>query len=177
MNPAESKLLAVVTMLVALYGSVQIYYSIRNRAMRDLATKWGLRYVGPPLPRWWWPVSKPVARPPVPSWVSHLALSGLRTLVGQRISRIYNVVEGTRNGQKVLIFDVILGKSRNTQPCTIVACQTEENPFGRIAAVDRIVSTNGWTVLHGVWFLWFCWWIRVRRLEQLLARLNAALPE
>jgi hypothetical protein len=152
-------------MLAAVYGAVQVHYVIRTRAMRALAATWGLRYIGPPPPKWWWPVSHPVVRPPIPTWVSHLTLSG------QRITRIWNVIEGTRDGEPVLIFDVIIGANRNSHPCTLIACQTEQNPFGSVATVDRVVQTNGWTVLHGVWFLWFSWTMRVKRLDQHLGRL------
>ena len=153
-------LLIVLFEVAALYGAVQVFYLVRTRAMRALADKWGFRYVGPPPPKWWWPVTHPIVRPPIPTWVSHLTLSG------QRITRIWNVIEGTRDGVTVLIFDVVIGDHRGSHPCTLIAYQTEQNPFGRVASVDRVLQIHGWTVLHGVWFLWFSWTMRVSRLDQ-----------
>ena len=159
-------LLKVFLAVAAVYGAVQVFYVVRTRAMRSLAARWNFRYIGPPPPKWWWPVSRPIVRPPVPSWVSHFTLSG------QRITRIWNVIEGTWDGVAVLIFDVVLGENRNSQPCTIIACQTEQNPFQQVASVDRVLQTHGWTVLHGVWFLWFSWTMRVSRLDKHIRNLR-----
>src|SRR5258707_13826949 len=100
-------LLKVFLTVAAVYGAVQVFYVARTRAMRSLAARWSFRYIGPPPPKWWWPVTHPIVRPPVPPWVSHLTLSG------QRITRIWNVIEGTRDGVEILIFDVVLGEHRN----------------------------------------------------------------
>jgi hypothetical protein len=158
-------LLKVLLMVAAIWGAVQIHYTVRTRAMRALADRWGFRYLGPPPPRWWWPVSHPVVRPPVPSWISHLHLHG-------SITRIWNVIEGTRDGVTVLIFDGIIGEYRNSHPCTLIACQTEQNPFKKVASVDRVLQAHGWTVLHGVWLLWFSWTMRVRRIDQHISDLR-----
>jgi len=151
--------------VAAVWGSVQVHYTLRTRAMRALADRWGFRYLGPPPPRWRWPVSHPVVRPHVPSWVTHLHLYG-------QVTRVWNVIEGTRDGVQVLIFDVIVGEYRNSHPCTLIAFATEQNPFGRVASVDRLMQVHGWTVLHGVWFLWFSWTMRVSRIDQHLSTLS-----
>ncbi len=159
-------LLKVLLALAAIYGAVQISYAVRTRAMRALAARWNFQYIGPPPRRWWWPVTHPIVRPPVPSWVSHLTLSG------QKVSRVWNVIEGTRDGVAIVIFDVVLGGSRNSHPCTLIACQTEENPFQQPASVDRVIANQGWTVLHGVWFLWFSWTMGVSRIDKYLRNLR-----
>lgn len=154
-------------MVAAIYGATQAYYVVRTRAMRALAARWSFRYIGPSPPKWWWPVTHPIVRPPIPPWVSHLTLSG------RRISRIWNVIEGTRDGVTILIFDVVLGEHRNSQPCTVIAYQTEQNPFQEVASVDRVLHTHGWTVLHGVWFLWLSWTMRVSRLDKHISNLRS----
>lgn len=157
-------LLKIFAMLIAIYGAVQIFYIVRTRSMRSLAARWNFRYVGPPPPRWWWPVKHPIV--PVPSWVSHLTLSG------QRITRVWNVVEGTKDGMAIVIFDVVLGEHRNSHPCTLIACQTELDPFQGLAPVDRVLEDHGWMVLHGVWFLWFSWTMRVSRIDKHIRNLR-----
>lgn len=159
-------LLKIFAMLIAIYGAVQVFYTARTRAMRSLAARWNFRYVGPPPPRWWWPVKHPIVRPPVPSWVSHLTLSG------QRITRVWNVVEGAKDGMTIVIFDVVLGEHRNSHPCTLIACQTELDPFQGRASVDRVLEDHGWMVLHGVWFLWFSWTMRVSRIDKHIRNLR-----
>ena len=153
--------------IAAVYGAVQIYYAVRTRAMRALAARWSLRYIGPPPPKGLWLVTHPIVRPPLPPWVSHLTLSG------QRITRIWNVIEGTKNGVAILIFDVVLGEHRGSHPCTIIACQVEQSPFQEVASVDRVLQNHGWTVLHGVWFFWFSWTMRVRRLDKHISNLRS----
>ena len=153
-------------MLAALYGAVQISYVVRTRAMRSLAARWNFRYIGPPPPRLWWPVTHPIVRPPVPALVSHLTLSG------QRITRVWNVIEGEQHGVEIVIFDVIIGEHRSSHPCTLIACQTDQSPFYEIASVDRLLADQGWTVLHGVWFLWFSWTMRVSRIDKHLRNLR-----
>lgn len=160
------KYIQVFLWLAVLFGAVQIYYVMRTRALRGFSKRWKFRYIGPP-PKLYWPVTYPIARPPVPSWFSHHSFSGWH------ISRIYNVIEGEKNGVEVLIFDAILGEQRGSHPCTLIACKAEESSFQAVASVDRVFKANGWTVLHGVWFLWFSWTMRVSRIEK---HLNGLRP-
>jgi hypothetical protein len=144
--------------LAAAFGSLQIFHQLRARAMRALAARWDFRYLGPPPPKWWWGRTRPIARPPIPS--------------GLRITRVWNVIEGKKDGFTVLIFDVILGEGRGGQPCTLIACQTEGNPFETSTSAIRVLKKQGWTVLYGVWFLWFCWTMSVKRLDRLISQLE-----
>ena len=137
----------LLTLTLAL-GVVRIIHMFRARAMRTLATRWGLRYIGPPAPKWWNP-HHPKVRPPLPVRFSLACL-----LSGTR--QVWNVIEGQQNGVSVLIFDCVIG-AKGGQPCTFIACQTEQNPFGIVTSPDRLIQSHGWTVLHGAWFLWFSW--------------------
>jgi hypothetical protein len=83
----------------------------------------------------------------------------------------WNVIEGQLNGVPVVIFDSVIGE-RGGHPCTFVACHTEENPFGTVKLADRVIQSHGWTVLHGVWFLWFSWVMRIQHLEQYVEQLR-----
>jgi hypothetical protein len=89
--------------------------------------------------------------------------------------QIWNVIEGQQNEIPILIFDSIIGEYKGGQPCTLVACQTElQNPFGILTSADRIVQSHGWTILHGVRFLWFSWTMGAKRIDGHLNALGAA---
>jgi len=158
---AYMTLLKLILFLAAVLGAVRIAYMFRAQAMRRLAAKWGLQYIGPTsAPQWWWNRSHLVTGPPVPAWVSHFG-----------ITQIWNVVEGTIDGKSVIIFDSIVGDFRS-QARTFMMCQTGQNPFETDSAVDRVVETHGWTVLQGIWFLWFSWIMGTRRLDRHLHKLR-----
>jgi hypothetical protein len=161
-----ANLLKSLLMVVAVLIALRISYTIRARAMRALADRWGFRYVGPEAPPVWWynPLSR-TPRPPIPAWISHLNLRGQPT-------QIWNVIDGEKNGIPVVIFDVIVGEFRGSHACTVIACQTEEDPFVLVASVDRVVQSRGWTVLNGGWFLRFSWTMRVKRVDHHLSEAN-----
>lgn len=161
--------LVIVGTVLLILGALRIVHLFRGRAMRSLAAKWGYQYIGPPAPpRWWWNPSRLKIGPPVPAWVSHFYPSG------QRIRQVWNVIEGHENGVPALIFDCVIGEYKGGQPCTLIACQTEQDPFGVVTAADRVVQSHEWTVLHGVWFLWFSWWMGARRIDRHLKGLQIA---
>jgi hypothetical protein len=133
-------------------GAVRIVHVFRARAIRAFAARWGLQYIGPPAPpKWWWNPAHFEIRPPLPVWVSHFHPSG------QRIRQAWNVIEGQQNGVSIIVLDTVIGEYRGGQACTLFACHTEKNPFDAMTSADRVVQSHGWTVLHGVWFLWFSW--------------------
>jgi hypothetical protein len=154
--------LPVLVVLALILGIVRLFHMFRARALRILATKWGFRYVGPPAPKWWNPSHSKVS-PPLPVGFS---------AVGFSIRQVWNVIEGQQNGAAVFIFDGIIG-AKGGAPCTFIACQTEQNTFGTVTSPDRLIQSHGWTVLHGVWFLWFSWTMGVQRLEHYLKKLRA----
>lgn len=163
---AVMTLLKSLFVVAALLGAVRIVHLFRARKMRAFAARSGLQYIGPGAPpTWWWNPSHLEIRPPLPAWVSRLR---------PEISQVWNVIEGKKNGLSVLIFDSAIWRAANwgTQPCTFIACQTEQDPFGTIRSADRIVQNRGWTVLCGVWFLWFSWTMGTMRIEEHLGGLR-----
>jgi hypothetical protein len=140
--------------------SVRVAHMFRGRAMRAFAARWGFRYIGPPAPpKWWWNPAHFESGAPLPGWLPHFRPSG------QPIRQAWNVIEGEQNGVPILILDTVIGEYRGGHPCTLIACQTEQNPFGIATPADRVVQSHGWTVLHGVWFLWFSWIMSTKRIN------------
>ena len=159
-------LVAIVSLIL---GAVRIAHMFRARAMRAFAARRGFRYIGPPAPpKWWWNPSHLEIGPPLPAWMVHLRPSG------QRIRQVWNVIEGQQNGVPILICDSVVGEYKGGQPCTLIACQTEQNPFGIVTSSDRVVQSHGWTVLHGTRFLWFSWTMGTKRIDCHLKELLAA---
>ena len=74
---------------------------------------------------------------------------------------------GRTNGVSIIIFDCVYG-SRGGSPYTLIACHTEQNPFGAVTSPVRVIQSHGWTFLYGVWFVWFSWLMSTRRLESYL---------
>jgi hypothetical protein len=155
-------LLNIVLVVVAILGAVRIMHFFRARAMRQFASRWGLRYLGPAAPpQWWWNTSRPRIPSPLPGWTSRLG-----------ISQAWNIIEGKNNGTAVFVFDGLSGTVRS-QPSTYIVCQTDQSPFGTSTPAEPVIQTHGWTVLHGVRFLWFSWFISIERLNRHLSNLRA----
>lgn len=128
--------LFVVAMVSLILGVVRIVHKFRARAMRAFAAKLGFEYIGPGAPpSWWWNPPHLEIRPPLPAWISRLRPCGAR------IRQVWNVIEEQRNGVSVLIFDSVIGEYKGGHPCTVIACQTEQNPFGTVKSADRLVQT------------------------------------
>ena len=166
MTPLD--IIKMLAMLSLILGLVRIIHMLRGRAMRAFAARSGFRYIGPPAPpKWLWNPSHFKSSPPLPTWISSFRPSGFR------IRQVWNVIEGRRNGISVLIFDCVIGY-RGGHPCTLIVCQTEQSPFGKVTSPDRVIQSHGWTVLHGVWFLWFSWTMGIERIDEHLNQLWAA---
>ncbi len=152
--------LSIVAMVLLALGGVRIFHMFRARAMRAFAARWSFQYIGPSAPpKWWWNPAHLKIGSPLPAWISHFHPSG------QRIRQVWNVIEGQHNGVSILIFDCVIGEYKGGQPCTLIACHTEQNPFGTVTSADKVVQSHGWTVLHGVWFLWFSWTMSTKRID------------
>lgn len=153
LSNAVSLLATVALILVA----VRIMHFIRARDMRRLASKWGLRYIGPTAPpQWWFNTSLPIIPLPLPGWISHLG-----------VSQAWNIIEGENHGMSLFVFDGVLGDGwARSQPCTYIACQTEQSPFPITTSIEPVMQIHGWSVLHGVWFYWLSWFMGVRRLDR-----------
>jgi hypothetical protein len=153
-------LFKVVLGIIAVFGATRILHFFRARAMRRLASKRGLLYIGPAAPpQWWLNTSRPLIPAPLPRWISRLG-----------VSQAWNIIEGKKNGASLFVFDGVIGEVRS-HPCTYIACQTEQNPFGMSTSVEPVIQTHGWTILHGVWFLWFSWFMGIKRLDRHLRNL------
>jgi hypothetical protein len=149
------KFLWVVFSLSLTLGLLRIMHMMRGRGMRALAARRGFRYIGPSAPpQWWWNPSNPEIHPPL----TRSALCGLQ------VRQVWNVIEGKKNGVKVFVFDSIIG-SKGGQPFTLIACKTDQDPFVMVTSADQVIQSRGWTVLHGVWFLWFSWVMRIKRID------------
>lgn len=146
--------------VLAILGAVRIMHMLRGRSMRAFSERRGFKYNGPPAPpNWLWNPSHFKSSPPLPIWISRFRPSGWR------IRQVWNVIEGEKNGMSILIFDCVIGEYKGGQPCTLIVCQTEQNPFGIVTSPDRVVQSHGWTVLHGVWLLWFSWTMGIKRID------------
>lgn len=152
--------LVVVTLII---GVFRIIYVLRARAMRSLAARWGFQYVGPPAPGW----RKPKIGDPLPARFSLIFRPS-----GRQITQVWNLIEGQQNGISVVVFDSVLGEGRNSASCTVIACHAEQNPFGIVSSPDRVIQSHGWTVVHGVWFLWFSWTMGIKRLDKYVNKLR-----
>ena len=163
--------LPVLAVVALVFGVTKIFYVFRARAMRAFASSWGLRYAGPAAPKWWNPFHNHKIIPPLPGWFSMAFHPS-----GRRITQVWNLIEGHQNGVSVVIFDSILGAGRGSAPCTIIACETEQNPFGLVSSPDRVIQSGGCTIVHGVWFLHFSWTMGIRRLEHYVQALRVGSP-
>lgn len=165
-----NNLLFVVGVVALALVAVRTFHMFRGRSMRAFAARRGFRYIGPPVPpRWWLNPPHLEIGPPLPAWISHFRPSGYR------MRQVWNVIEGLQDGVSILIFDAVIGEYKGGQPCTLIACRTErENPFEMVTSADRVVQSHGWTILHGVWFLWFSWTMSARRIDD---RLNGLVAE
>jgi hypothetical protein len=154
----DVKSFEVVLALAAVLGALRLMYFFRARAMRRLAERWGFQYLGPTAPpQWWFVSSRPLIPAPLPGRFSRLG-----------ISQAWNIIEGKSNNTSIFVFDSISAEFRS-KPCTYIACQTEESPFPMTTSIERVKKIHGWTVLSGVWFLWFSWLMSVRRLNRNLS--------
>jgi hypothetical protein len=155
-------LLKLLLVLAAMLGAVRISCFLRARAMRRFAAKWSLQYLGPSVPRqWWWDTSRLETGPPVPPWVSRFG-----------ITRVWNIIEGKKDGKRIIIFDSLVG-SFKSQWRTFIMCQTSQNPFETGTSADRVVQTRGWTLLSSIWLLWFSWPMGIGRLDRHLRQFRS----
>ena len=157
------KFLPVVAAIALIVTGFGIFYMFRSRAMRALASRWGFHYIGPATPKG----RNSKIRPPLPPRFSLIFRPS-----GRQITKVWNLIEGQQNGVAVLIFDSILGEGRSSAACTVIACRTEENPFGMVSSPDRLIQSHGWTVVHGVWFLWFPWTMGIKHIDRYMDKLR-----
>jgi hypothetical protein len=131
----------------AAVGSVVAYFALgrRERNMRSLASKLGFQFIGDGLPSTFQMDCYPISE----------------------INKAWNVIEGTRKGLQIVIFDSVIG-SGNGRYCTAIACQTKENPFTLNYDSEEVVQSNGWTALYQLRFIQVPGTITIPRLEDLV---------
>jgi hypothetical protein len=125
------KFLPAITVLALLFGVISSLYMFRARSMRGLAARWAFQYVGPRAPNFWGFRSFPKTRLSLP-----VSFPRAGYPAGE-IRQVWNVIEGQQNGFSVLVFDSVLGAGRGVY-CTVIACQTKQNPFGRDTSSGRV---------------------------------------
>jgi len=161
------KFLPVLAVIALIVGGVRTSLLFRARAMRALAARWGLQYIGPSAFRWryawgrgWLTLRK--VKPPVPIPFS-LAWSP-----ANEIRQVWNVIEGQQSGMSIVIFDSFIEGYRDVYR-TFFACKTEQNPFQVDKLRDNVVHSRGWTILYQVPFPllvpWATWSMSIQRLE------------
>jgi hypothetical protein len=128
-------------------GSVIAYFALgrRERNMRSLANKLGFQFIGDDLPATFQMDCYPMSE----------------------IKKAWNVIEGTRKGLQIVIFDSVIG-SGNGRYCTAIACHITENPFTLKYGSEEVVQSNGWTALYQLRFIQVPGTITVPRLEDIV---------
>ncbi|MGD0095861.1 MAG: hypothetical protein ABSB60_05165 [Terracidiphilus sp.] len=136
-----------VTLGALAVGSVVAYFALgrRERNMRSLANKLGFQFIWDDLPATFQMDCYPMSE----------------------IKKAWNVIEGTRNGLQIVIFDSVIG-SGNGRYCTPIACHTSENPFTLSFGSEEVVQSKGWTALYQLRFIQVPGTIAVPRLEDLV---------
>jgi hypothetical protein len=134
---------AFAIMMSVIIVIIAVNYVLRVRAMRALALRWGLTYVGPPMPRLivgYMPKIKP--KLPFPrNWYP-----------ANMIRQAWNVVEGQVDGVPVVIFDSFIWYlGSHGQYLSFIACQAQNDPFEVSEDEPEIVTQHhGWTILYRV---------------------------
>lgn|SRR6266852_1163453 len=146
--------------LVLIFVGIKYLYRSRSRAMRALAARWSFQYSGGD-PRIW-----SAGRIESPS----LTAFKMWCYPVNKISRIWNVIDGKRNGIRVLIFDSTVGEGKGVY-CTFVATQTSENLFGLHSSREKIAQGSGWTAVYRIRFIQIPWTLSITRIEELLNKL------
>jgi hypothetical protein len=158
------KFLLVLAPVAVVFGAIRIIFMVRTRGMRALAARWGFHYIGPPAPSFWGFRSFPKVTPPLPVSFPRDCYP-----VGE-IRQVWNVIEGQQNGVSVLICDSVIGERMY---CTILGCQTKQNPFKTDTSTDRVIRSGGWTVLCRVRYLQIPWTMGIQRLDDHMNKLGA----
>jgi hypothetical protein len=153
--------------------ALRISLVFRGRAMRALAGRLGLRYAGPPGPRFVYGYM-PKIKPNLP-----FSRVGYPT---DEIRQVWNLIEGERGGIRIVIFDSLLYRFATINTfCTFMACQTDGDPFGvdgasnRLFQIDQVMHKHtGWTLLYRMALVhtFVPWSISIKRLERALNDLD-----
>jgi len=100
----------------------------RSAAMRALAARRGLSYLGPTLPK---------------SFT-------LKDTSLQRATSFRNVIEGERHGVRMMAFDCRIGAAKNSPWRTVIAANVDEETLRATAVNPELVieSSSNWSIMH-----------------------------
>jgi hypothetical protein len=149
--------------LAALFTGIRLLYWFRASAMRALALRLGFQYTKG-APTFWF---LPKNHVPIPTSFR------LRGYPVNTINRTWNVIEGERNGIRILILDSTLGfGGKRGRYCTFIAARTDQNLFGNKGPQEKIAHSNGWTALYRFRFWQIPWTLSIHRIEEHLNSLS-----
>ena len=154
--------LSLLSILVSIFVGIKYLYRSRATAMRALAARWSFHYSAGD-PRIWGGRRSPVQYP-----------TGfkMKCYPVYAMSRMWNVVDGERNGIRVLIFDSMIGTGKGARCCTLVATQTTETLFKSVSSREKIAQRAGWTAVYRISFIGIRpWTFSITRIEELLNNL------
>jgi hypothetical protein len=154
-----------VSLLLALvFVGIELLYRSRASAMRTLANKWGFQYSKGEPSKWYLPKN----HHPKPA---SFRLHGYPV---DTLNRTWNLIEGEKNGLKILILDSTLSMGgRNGRYSTFIAVRTDMNPFDNEAPEEKIVHSNGWTALYRLRFWQIPWTLSIQRIDEHLETLKS----
>jgi hypothetical protein len=148
--------------LIAVCAGVKFLYIYRAAAMRSLADKLGFQYTrGADFPVFIF------RREP---WAAY---SDMRGDLVNRISSVWNILEGEKNGVKLLVVDTVsnLGMKSGTF-ATLIAARTDRNPFEPSLEIEKVAHSKGWTAVYRIRFLQLLpWTLSTKRIEEHLNNL------
>ncbi len=163
-NPVALKLepyLIVLLILVPVVVGIKFLYRSRAKAMCALAARWSFVYSDGDTRMFGG--RRPVHYP-----------TGfkMKCYPVYAVSKIFNVIDGERNGVRVLIFDSVVGEGRGARFCTLVATQTSENIFKNVSSREKTAQRAGWTAVYRIPFISMRpGTISINRIEELLDNL------
>jgi hypothetical protein len=155
-----SGLVLALFVLSLLFLGVKLLYLSRAMAMRALASRLGLQFSeGKPHLLY-----LPKAHRPLPA---SFQVSGSPW---NTVSRAWNIIEGQKNGIRVLVFDSTIGSGKGVYS-TFIAVQTDKNPFEYKSPEEKIAHSHGWTALYRRRFWQIPWTLSIESIENYLDNL------
>lgn len=154
-------------LLALIVTGIKLLYRSRASAMRALAQRWGFQYTEGDPKLWYLPKGYK------PSPTSFR----LRGYPLNTISRMWNVIEGEKNGIGILIVDTTMSFGirigRGGRYSTFIATKTNANLFVKKSPKEKIAHSNGWTALYRLRFWQIPWTLSIQRIEEHLASLGS----
>jgi hypothetical protein len=146
-------------------AGIKLLYVYRASAMRALAGRFGFQYSqGDPKI---WRLPKGHRLP-----TSFPRLKGFPV---STLNSMWNMIEGERNGIRILIVDSTLsmGGQARGRYSTLILAQTNKNPFEDPDSEEEITHSNGWTALYRLRFWQIPWTLSTQRIEDHINNLKA----